>query len=246
MSLFSFASGEKFLAMSNSTGSSSPSMVSIRRTSIPAMNLRSKSLIVVTFLGLWWTSIVALLQPNVACPYLSSVKSPSSSTVYKFSVGIRPSAILTPLARNYIRHRRQSCLFGLDLFGLGAPEIVICGLAVAVLYGPDRIKGQLKDNGVKGQIVAEGWREEHNERIADVKKYAIQSRKKRAWKKINLAIENEDPLMLAKLAELDAKNPDTVKALSKSMDEEPVDDDLDDYDDDDDDDDDDDSGEVIV
>ena len=52
--------------------------------------------------------------------------------------------------------------------------------------------------------------------------------------------------MLAKLAELDAKNPDTVKALSKSMDEEPVDDDLDDYDDDDDDDDDDDSGEVIV
>ena len=245
MSLFSFASGKKFLAMNNKAICSSPSTVSMRRTSIPTMNLRSKNLIVLTFLGLLWTSIVALLQPSVACPYLSSVKSPSSSTVYKFGVGIRPSANLSPLARNYIRHRRQSCLFGLDLFGLGAPEIVICGLAVAVLYGPDRIKGQLKDNGVKGQIVAEGWREEHNERIADVKKYAIQSRKKRAWKKINLAIENEDPLMLAKLAELDAKNPDTVKALSKSMDEESVDDDLND-DDDYDDDDDDDNGEIIV
>jgi hypothetical protein len=131
-----------------------------------------------------------------------------------------------------IRSRQSSCLYGLDLFGLGAPEIVICGIAVAVLYGPDRIKGQLKNNGVKGQIVAEGWREEHNERIADVKKYAIQSRKKRAWKKINQAIEDEDPLMLAKLAELDARNPDTVKELSKSMvEEDKIDDD--DYDDDD-------------
>lgn len=125
--------------------------------------------------------------------------------------------------------RRSTHLYGLDLFGLGAPEIVICGLAVAVLYGPDRIKGQLKDNGVKGQIVAEGWREEHNERIADVKKYAVQSRKKRAWKKINLAIENEDPNMLAKLALVDAKNPETVKSISASMEDED-----DDYEDDDD------------
>ena len=109
--------------------------------------------------------------------------------------------------------RRSFYLNGLDLFGLGAPEIVICGLAVAVLYGPDRIKGQLKDNGVKGQIVAEGWREEHNERVADLKKYAVQSRKKRAWKKINIAIENEDPLTLSKLAEMDAKNPESTKNL---------------------------------
>jgi hypothetical protein len=126
--------------------------------------------------------------------------------------------------------RRSTCLYGLDLFGLGAPEIVICGLAVAVLYGPDRIKGQLKDNGVKGQIVAEGWREEHNERIADVKKYAVQSRKKRAWKKINIAIENEDPIMLAKLALVDAKNPETVKSISASMEDEETDDDYDDDD----------------
>lgn len=129
--------------------------------------------------------------------------------------------------------RRSTHLYGLDLFGLGAPEIVICGLAVAVLYGPDRIKGQLKDNGVKGQIVAEGWREEHNERIADVKKYAVQSRKKRAWKKINLAIENEDPNMLAKLALVDAKNPESVKSISASMEDE--DDDCEDDDDADDD-----------
>ena len=136
--------------------------------------------------------------------------------------------------------RRGTCLYGLDLFGLGAPEIVICGLAVAVLYGPDRIKGQLKDNGVKGQIVAEGWREEHNERIADVKKYAVQSRKKRAWKKINLAIENEDPIMLAKLALVDAKNPDTVKSISASMDYGDLEDDSDDDDDAAD------SGEIVV
>ena len=125
--------------------------------------------------------------------------------------------------------RRSFCLYGLDLFGLGAPEIVICGLAVAVLYGPDRIKGQLKDNGVKGQIVAEGWREEHNERVADLKKYAVQSRKKRAWKKINIAIENEDPILLAKLADLDAKNPETSKNLP-GFDDEYLDDDDDDND----------------
>ena len=130
--------------------------------------------------------------------------------------------------RNVRKCRQRTCLYGLDLFGLGAPEIVICGLAVAVLYGPDRIKGQLKDNGVKGQIVAEGWREEHNERVADVKKYAVQSRKKRAWKKINLAIENEDPVTLAKLALIDSKSPEGVASLPKSFEE----DDL--YDDDDD------------
>ena len=217
----------------------------MKLTSIPFMKLRSKCSIVLTLVGLWWTSVDALLQPSVACPHQNCAISPSSNTGYEFRVGIRPVAVLSPSTRTYIKDRRQSCLFGLDLFGLGAPEIVICGLAVAVLYGPDRIKGQLKDNGVKGQIVAEGWREEHNERIADVKKYAIQSRKKRAWKKINFAIENEDPSMLAKLADLDAKNPDTVKALSKSMDEESVDDDLND-DDDYDDDDDDDNGEIIV
>lgn len=166
-------------------------------------------------------------------PYISSSLRKGPSSLYPGNVRIEFSRLLED--SDHLR-RRSFCLYGLDLFGLGAPEIVICGLAVAVLYGPDRIKGQLKDNGVKGQIVAEGWREEHNERVADLKKYAVQSRKKRAWKKINIAIENEDPILLAKLADLDAKNPETSKNLPG----------FDDEDLDDDDDDDDDESEVLV
>lgn len=167
-------------------------------------------------------------NPSASARGYSLSSSAPSSLRSKASFSRQLSNELTK--RNEIRCRQRTCLYGLDLFGLGAPEIVICGLAVAVLYGPDRIKGQLKDNGVKGQIVAEGWREEHNERIADVKKYAVQSRKKRAWKKINLAIENEDPVMLAKLALIDSKIPEGVASLPKSFEEDEL------YDDDNDDD----------
>ena len=174
-------------------------------------------------------------KPATGQPYISSSLRKGPSLLYPGTVRMEFNRLLED--SDHLR-RRSFCLYGLDLFGLGAPEIVICGLAVAVLYGPDRIKGQLKDNGVKGQIVAEGWREEHNERVADLKKYAVQSRKKRAWKKINIAIENEDPILLAKLADLDAKNPETSKNLPGFDDE--------DLDDDDDDDDDDDESEVLV
>ena len=172
-------------------------------------------------------------KPATGQPYISSSLRKGPSLLYPGTVRMEFNRLLED--SDHLR-RRSFCLYGLDLFGLGAPEIVICGLAVAVLYGPDRIKGQLKDNGVKGQIVAEGWREEHNERVADLKKYAVQSRKKRAWKKINIAIENEDPILLAKLADLDAKNPETSKNLPG----------FDDEDLDDDDDDDDDESEVLV
>ena len=164
-------------------------------------------------------------KPSIGQPCLSPTLREGSYPLYTGNVRIGFNRLLED--SDHLR-RRKFCLYGLDLFGLGAPEIVICGLAVAVLYGPDRIKGQLKDNGVKGQIVAEGWREEHNERVADLKKYAVQSRKKRAWKKINLAIENEDPILLAKLAEIDAKNPDSTKKLPAYEDEDDEDDDDDD------------------
>ena len=164
-------------------------------------------------------------KPPIGQPYLSPSLREGSSPLYTGNVRIGFNRLLED--SDHLR-RRNFCLYGLDLFGLGAPEIVICGLAVAVLYGPDRIKGQLKDNGVKGQIVAEGWREEHNERVADLKKYAVQSRKKRAWNKINLAIENEDPILLAKLAEIDAKNPDSTKKLPAYEDEDDEDNDDDD------------------
>ena len=177
-------------------------------------------------------------KPTTESPYHSLSLRSSQSPVFIGNVRIGINRLVDD--NSHLR-RRSTHLYGLDLFGLGAPEIVICGLAVAVLYGPDRIKGQLKDNGVKGQIVAEGWREEHNERVADLKKYAVQSRKKRAWKKINIAIENEDPILLAKLAEIDAKNPESTKNLPGFDDE-----DLDDDDDDDDDDDNNDDNEVLV
>jgi len=93
----------------------------------------------------------------------------------------------------------ESRLF-LDLFGLGPTEVVIIAAAAGLLYGPDRLKQQLRDRGVKGTIVSSGWKEERAERIKLMSDYATIARKKRAWKRINEAIADEDPIILDKMA----------------------------------------------
>jgi hypothetical protein len=202
---------------------------------------------------------IFLFQMKICYSLMSSgsinrLSSPLNSDrlLNKLSVRERPTTLAVKLAdQKLVNYRRQSQLY-FDLFGLGAPEVLVCAGVFTLVYGPGRVKSQLKGNGVKGKLTAEDWTEEHNERIAEVKKYAVLSRQKRAWVKINLAIDNDDPVMLAKLAELDAKNPETIKALQASMEEDTYADDEDDdedeedddnYDDEDDDDDDEDDDE---
>jgi len=172
---------------------------------------------------------------------ISRLSSPSicDRLVNKLSVREKHTTLAIRLAdQKAVSYRRQFQL-NFDLFGLGAPEVLVCAAAFTLVYGPGRVKDQLKTNGVKTRLLSEDWREDHNVRIAEVKEYAILSRQKRAWVKINLAIDIDDPAMLAKLAELDAKNPETIKALQASMEEDAYADDDDDDDDDDDEDDDD-------
>mmetsp|Transcript_8896 Transcript_8896/g.12171 ORF Transcript_8896/g.12171 Transcript_8896/m.12171 type:complete len:158 (+) Transcript_8896:15-488(+) len=85
----------------------------------------------------------------------------------------------------------KSKLF-LDIFGLGPTEVVIILGAAALLYGPDRIKGQLRESGVKGVIVSAGWRAERKERIKELSQKAESVRKKRALQFLEEAVTNEN------------------------------------------------------
>ena len=89
----------------------------------------------------------------------------------------------------------------LDIFGLGPAEVVVIAGAAALLFGPDRIKSQLRESGVKNSITSEGYKAEREERIKTMKKYAKSVRKKRTWQRINIAIEDEDETIMKKLTE---------------------------------------------
>ena len=103
------------------------------------LKLSSRYVIALLLVVLYSRTSRSLLRSNIVHQhYDCSTSSPSSINIIQ-----GPLPLLQSI--NSIKYRRQTCLYGLDLFGLGAPEIVICGLAVAVLYGPDRIKGQWWD-----------------------------------------------------------------------------------------------------
>ena len=57
----------------------------------------------------------------------------------------------------------------LDIFGLGPAEVVVIAGAAALLFGPDRIKSQLRESGVKNSITSEGYKAEREERIKMMK-----------------------------------------------------------------------------
>ena len=89
----------------------------------------------------------------------------------------------------------------LDLFGLGPSEIFVVAVVGALLYGPDTIRGQLRDSGVKNSVVAaKGLRLEREERIKEMLDSAEGRRKDRAWRRVNDLIEDEDATMIDKLA----------------------------------------------
>ena len=79
----------------------------------------------------------------------------------------------------------------IDLFGLGPSEIVIIIGAGLLLYGPDRVKQQLRDSGVKGKIVSAGWKAERLERITEMDEYAENVRKRRSRRREIDILEEE-------------------------------------------------------
>lgn len=91
----------------------------------------------------------------------------------------------------------------LDLFGLGPSEIVIVAVVAGLLYGPDRLRGQLRDSGVSNSVVnSKGLRLEREERIGEMLDDAEIRRNRRAWQRINALIDAEDEATLQRLEEL--------------------------------------------
>ena len=89
-----------------------------------------------------------------------------------------------------------------DLFGLGPTEVIVCVAAAALLYGPDKVKGQLRDSGMTNTIVtAKGLKLERQERIKVMTSGAEKTRKKRAWGRVNNAIAEEDEVTLTLIQE---------------------------------------------
>lgn len=102
-----------------------------------------------------------------------------NSNRFTTSISIRQSYGLKLVT---CRENKQPIMF--DLFGLGPSEIIVIVGAAAFLYGPDRLKQQLRDSGVKGGIVSAGWKADRMERIDVMKKNASKARRYRAIQRI--------------------------------------------------------------
>lgn len=106
-----------------------------------------------------------------------------------------------PSAKCELRMNRNMRL-KLDLFGLGPSEVVIVAVVAGLLYGPDRIRGQLRDSGVKNSVVnSKGLRLEREERIDEMTGEAEARRKKRAWERVNALLEEDDEETSSRLAD---------------------------------------------
>lgn len=79
----------------------------------------------------------------------------------------------------------------LDFFGLGPTEFIIIIGASALLFGPDSIKRQLRNNGVKGEFVSSGWQAERKERMENLEKRAYQFRKARLFARVDKETEDD-------------------------------------------------------
>ena len=83
--------------------------------------------------------------------------------------------------------------------------MVVAGL----LYGPDRLRGQLRDSGVSNSVVnSKGLRLEREERIDKMLEDAEARRNKRAWDRINALIDVGDEEIVRRLESLNISDTD--------------------------------------
>lgn len=120
-----------------------------------------------------------------------------------FFVGIASSfqhAAWGPGATSASRRARETRV-ELDIFGLGPAEVVIIAGAAALLYGPGRLKEQLREKGVKGTVVSKGFKAEREERVLSMLESADLQRKRRAWERVNFSLsQDEDGEVARRLA----------------------------------------------
>lgn len=120
------------------------------------------------------------------------------------------------MGQRLIGARQRSRLY-IDFFGLGPSEIVVILVTVLIFYGPDRLTKlgkKAKDSDETDKPIPEIWIREANEAVADMQKFASKVRRRRAWDRINAAIEANDPVVMEKLAELDVQEGDLSKLES--------------------------------
>ena len=120
----------------------------------------------------------------------------------------RTSDKMTQNTSVLVRYSTRDTKLYLDLFGLGPSEVVIVAVAAALLYGPEKVRGQLRDSGVSNSVVnSKGLRLEREERIDKMLDDAEERRKKRAWQRINVLIDSEDEETLSKLESINSDGP---------------------------------------
>lgn len=127
-----------------------------------------------------------------------SLLPPCAAFVQPSAVQLRGNKTLPPATK--LMRKKALQPLQIDLFGLGPSEVVVVVAAAALLYGPDRIKGQLRDSGVENDFVkGKGLRAERVERVESMTKLAEGRRKKRTWNRINAAIVDGDEDTLSAL-----------------------------------------------
>ena len=130
---------------------------------------------------------VVLLMLLMILSYTYSYIPSNNNKISKFN-RYRNSNSISIIGSKVISSRSQPLY--LDFFGLGPSEfVIIIGVSV-LLFGPDRIKEQLRSSGVKGEFVSSGWQAERQERIENLEKRAYQLRKARLFSRV--ADENKD------------------------------------------------------
>ena len=114
------------------------------------------------------------------------------------------------VGRTLVSTRQRSRLY-LDFFGLGPTELFTVLIAVTVFYGPGKLssmnpmnnKGKKEGEEEEEKEIPVMWVRENQKTIDERTKYASKIRQKRAWERINQAIENNDPTVMEKLSRMD-------------------------------------------
>jgi hypothetical protein len=88
-----------------------------------------------------------------------------------------------------------------DIFGVGPTEALIIGGAFLFIYGPNRVKGELRESGVENVPSSKGWQAQSKERVEDLTKAARKARAFRALKRINRAVDEGDDVVSERIEE---------------------------------------------
>ena len=79
--------------------------------------------------------------------------------------------------------------------------MIIIVAAGFFIYGPERVKNQLREKGVEGPIASKGWVADRDERIEDMQKRARRVRANRAMQRVNEAMDEGNQYVIDKVDE---------------------------------------------